>query len=155
MSVQKIKSGTNLSSEDHVVRHIPFPHLKKDSDGNVLGILPQAFQHKFDEEYLSVNWLEYFKSDKNTNLVQTKKSIIEAKKSKSISPKSYLAVGNVGKIKESFLEKGPTKIRIAYAPSRLNPAHSGMYHIPKEDQDMMAMLAEEIFTEMHIVSNIR
>jgi hypothetical protein len=153
--VQKLKSGTNLTNEQHIVRHIPFPNLRKDGDGKVIGILPQAFQHRIDEEYLSVNWLEYFELDKVNNLIETKKSIIEAKRSKKIAANSRLAIGNVGKIKEALLKKEIGKIRIAYAPSKANPAHSGMYHLPKEDHDLMAMLAEELFDEMHTVSAIK
>lgn len=151
----RLRAGAKLSDEHHVVRHIPFPNLRKDGDEKVIGILPQAFQHKLDEKYLSVNWLEYFELDKGNNLVQTKKSIIEAKKSKKISGKSYFAIANVGKIKKAFLNKELDKIRIAYAPSKNNPAHSGMYQIPKEDQDLMAMLAEELFDEMYVASAIK
>ena len=84
------------------MRHIPFPNLRKDGDENIIGILPQAFQHRLDEKYLSVNWLEYFELDKQDNLVQAKKSITEAKKSKKIAGKSHFAIANVGKIKKAL-----------------------------------------------------
>ncbi len=155
LQMRKLKSGTNLTNAQHVVRHIPFPNLRKNGDGKVIGILPQAFQHRQNEEYLSVNWLEYFELDKSSNLSETKKSIIEAKRSKKISANSRLAIGNVGKIKEALLKKEIGNIRIAYAPSKANPAHSGIYNLPKEDYDLMAMLAEELFDEMHIVSAIK
>lgn len=151
----KLKAGAKLPDDHHVVRHIPFPNLRKDGDENIIGILPQAFQHRLDEKYLSVNWLEYFELDKQDNLVQAKKSITEAKKSKKIAGKSHFAIANVGKIKKAFLNKELDKIRIAYAPSKNNPAHSGIYQIPKEDQDLMAMLAEELFDEMYMASAIK
>ena len=47
----------NLPDEHHVIRNVSWRRLRRDEDDNVLGFLPQAFQLRADEEYLSVNWL--------------------------------------------------------------------------------------------------
>jgi hypothetical protein len=151
----KFKKGKKLPNEDHIVRHVPFRNLRRDADGKVLGILPQAFEHREVDDYLSVNWLEYFEGDNKTRLVQTKKSIEAAKVSKTISMSSYLAIGNVGNVNKVCLEASHSKVRISYAPSKNNSAHSGIYNLPKLDQELMATLAEEAFTNYVSVSSLK
>jgi hypothetical protein len=58
--------GKNLPDEDHVVRYVPWGRLRRDEDENVLGFLPQAFQLRQEEDYLSVNWLQYYDGDPET-----------------------------------------------------------------------------------------
>src|ERR1700731_389524 len=50
----------NVPPSDHVMRYAAYGRLRRDGDDNVLGLLPQAFLRKENEEYLSVTWVEYF-----------------------------------------------------------------------------------------------
>lgn len=60
---------TPLPDEHHVMRYVPWGRLRRDGDDDsiVLGFLPQAFQLRPDEEYLSVTWVEFY-PDKATNV---------------------------------------------------------------------------------------
>jgi hypothetical protein len=60
--------GKNLPDEDHVIRYVPWGRLRKDEDDNVLGFLPQAFQLRPEEDYLSVNWVEYHDGDRESQI---------------------------------------------------------------------------------------
>lgn len=151
---KKHKKGLLISVDHHVVRHIPFPNLRRSGDGKILGVLPQAFSLRTDEAYLSVNWLEFFESNKATNLLETKNAIAAAKASGKISPSSALAIANVGKLKEACLTKSDAQIRVAYAPSKNNPSHTAIHNLPSNDLELLDLLAEDIFTEQVLVSKI-
>src|SRR5688500_723456 len=49
-----------LKNEDNVLRHVASGRLRRDSDGVVIGCLPQAFEHREGEDYLSATWIEHF-----------------------------------------------------------------------------------------------
>ena len=60
-----------------------------------------AFQLRLDEEYLSVNWLEYFgKLELNASLQRVRS---EVAKSLALSPNGRFAVLNVGATKTTVL----------------------------------------------------
>ena len=60
--------GANLPDTDHVIRYVSWNRLRRDGDDNVLGFLPQAFDLRPGEPYLSVNWLEYQEGDRETQI---------------------------------------------------------------------------------------
>jgi hypothetical protein len=92
---------TNLPDSDHVMRYVPWRKLLRDGDDNVLGFLPEAFELP-NEEYLSVNWVEFF-PDPATRI---RDCIWDLRKSRKTGAKSAFAVGNVGRIKEVCLQSG-------------------------------------------------
>ena len=53
-------SPARVPNDSHVMRYVRKRHLRRDENGNVLGILPQALELREGEEYLSVTWLENF-----------------------------------------------------------------------------------------------
>jgi hypothetical protein len=110
-----------------------------------LGVLPQAFQLRPQEEFLSVNWLEYYGGDSQT---QIRMSVWAIRDSfvKPLGPKSAFAVANVGRIKEIAGTAG-TRVRITHEPNGdVNPAHAGIRQLPRDDMALFEALAADAFS---------
>lgn len=137
------KKITNLPDEHHVVRYVPWGKLRRDGDDNVLGFLPQAFQLRPEEEYLSVSWLEFY-PDLASNV---RDAIWVMRKVMTVGAKSAFAIGNVGTIKETCLAR-EVRVRIVHEPEDDDPAHSAIRRLPREDLTLLAALAEEAFPKM-------
>jgi hypothetical protein len=137
--------GKNLPDEDHVTRYVPWARLRKDDDDNVLGFLPQAFQLRPDEEYLSVDWLEYHDGDRDT---QIRLSVWATRDSfeNPLGMKSAFAIANVGKVKEISQAAG-SRVRVVHEPEPGNPAHSAIRQLQRDDLSLLEALAADAFTE--------
>jgi hypothetical protein len=126
------------------MRSVSWGRLRRDEDDNVLGFLPQAFQLRSDDEYLSVNWIEYHDGDRTA---QTQASVWAMRRERDVGAKSAFAVGNVGKLKSIALVND-SRVRITHEPRKGNPAHSGIRRLPRDDLTLLAALADDAFTEM-------
>lgn len=134
----------NLPDSDHVMRYVPWSRLLKDEMGNVLGFFPQAFELRDNDQYLSVNWLEYFGGDSESN---KRDSVHAFRRTLDVGPKSAFGIGNVGEIKRACSSSG-AKARIVHRPRADNQAHSGIYGVPREDLNLLQMLAQDVFAEL-------
>ena len=140
-----IKRGHSLPEQDHIMRYVPRSRLRRDEDGNVLGILPQAFAHRDGEEFLSVNWLEHFKQDRTSNLSRC----VDAQRATlDVGKNCVYAVAVVEKVKQVCASKQKT-VRIVYQPTKGNVAHSALHVRHNEDLNIMSDLALEFEKEMH------
>lgn len=143
----KLKRGHSLPDGDHVVRYVAWNRLRRDGDDNVLGVLPQAFSLRDGENSLSVNWLEYYESDRSTNLTECVKAF---RNIFSRGKKSGYAVANVFNVKAVFLrEQRP--IKIVYEPTQ-NKAHSAIYAKIDDDLALLEELGSEFYKEFHFDS---
>jgi hypothetical protein len=140
-----IKRGHSLPEQDHIMRYVPRSRLRRDEDGNVLGILPQAFAHRDGEEFLSVNWLEHFKQDKTSNLCRC---IAAQRATLDVGKNCVYAVAVVEKVKQVCASKQKA-VRIVYQPTKSNAAHSALQVRHNEDLNIMSDLALEFEKEMH------
>src|SRR5271155_3214568 len=119
--------GKNLPDEDHVIRYVPWGRLRKDEDDNVLGFLPQAFQLRREEDYLSVNWAEYYDGDRET---QIRLSVWAMRDSFDVGTKSAFAIGNVAQVKKTCQAFG-SRVRVIHEPDLpKNPGHSAIRRLP-------------------------
>jgi hypothetical protein len=137
---RKIK---NLPDDDHVMRYVPWGRLRRDEDDNIIGILPEAFQLRQDEDSLSVGWVEFY-ANPETRVHQ---SVWALRNSRKAGAKSAFAIGNVGKIKATCAVHG-SKVRVLHEPKEGEPAHSGIRRLPRDDLILLAALAEDVFAEM-------
>jgi hypothetical protein len=138
--------GKNIPNDDHVMRYVPWGRLRKDGDDNVVGFLPQAFQLRQDEDYLSVNWLEFYDGDRETQ-IRLSVWVIRDSFERPLGGKSAFAIGNVGKIKD-ISEAVGSRVRIVHEPDdEKNPAHCGMRQLPRDDLTLLEALASDAFTE--------
>lgn len=137
--------GKNLPDEDHIIRYVPWGRLRKDEDDNVLGFLPQAFQRKHDEDYLSVNWIEFHDGDRDTQ-IRLSVWAIRGSFDNPLGGKSAFAIGNVCKVK-GISAKAGSRVRIVHEPEPNNPAHSGIRRLPRDDLTLLEALAADAFVE--------
>jgi hypothetical protein len=139
--------GQNLPSEDHVIRYVPWGRLRKDVDDNVLGVLPQAFELRETETYLSVNWVEYQEGDHDA---QIRLSVWAMRDSfeKKLGAKSAFAVGNVQNIKDICQASG-NRVRIVHEPELpKNPGHAAIRQLARDDMGLLDAMAADAFTEL-------
>jgi hypothetical protein len=145
---------TYLPPEDHVVRYVPWARLRKDEDGNVIGVLGAAFQLRADEEYLSATWAEYFAGPTHADRVAEAVRAVRASKM-NVTARSGFATGNVNLIKETCLaDKGKHKIRIIHEPEDDNKAHTALRGWPRDNDDLLNLLADEAWSSFVLNKNI-
>lgn len=141
----------DLPREDHVLRFVPPSRLHRDEDDNVIGVLPQAFELRLhqDEKYLSVNWLEYFKGDFDSNIEATVSSFRESRKAINarMPKRSAFCIGNVGKVLDTCIACKFPKVRIVYEKqnSTHNKSHSKIIRLPENDADLLDLFANDVF----------
>lgn len=111
--VTKPKSGEDIPSTDHVVRYCS-PLCVKDGK-----ITSSAFRLR-NEDYFSVNWLEYFSGYK------TPKERLKALQD-SIKTLTIKKSGKFAKISVEHAKKAVSGLRIVYVPENGNPSHAGIY----------------------------
>lgn len=142
--------GKDLPDPDHVVRHVPWTKLHRDEDGDVLGVLGEAFAPRpSDNSALSVNWLEFYDGDWKTKIEASVNAFRASRMldGKKVGSRSDFAVGNVAKIK-SICSTSSRAVRIIFAPSRNNPSHSVIRTIPSDDMTLLDALATEGIMEL-------
>jgi hypothetical protein len=126
------------------MRHVPWGRLRKDENDAVIGFLGQAFERRFDENYLSVSWVEYY-AEPTTRI---RDAVWGVRRARKVGPKSAFAVANVAKVKETCLTTSNVRVRIVPEPLENWPAHAGIRQIPRDDMGLLEALATEAFTEM-------
>lgn len=138
----RILNNPNLPDHDHIIRHVAYGRLIRDEDDNPVGIRADALRLRVNEEYLSVNWLEYYE-DKDTQLNQ---SIWAMRQVRCLGGKSAFAIANVGKVKELCATRD-LKVRIVHEPEDKNPGHAAVRRIARIDDDQVLLdsLAQDAF----------
>lgn len=144
-----------IPDKDHVLRHVPFKKLLRDDQGNIHGLLPQAFElRNKDNGKLSVNWLEYFRNPSHhENINSTVQALRMFRDIKTASNCGY-GVGNVKVIKDVCKSCGVKKVDIVHSSNNLNKSHSSILRLPPDDLNLMASLAEDAFNEVILNKNI-
>jgi hypothetical protein len=142
------KKNRELIVDSHnVVRYLkPRFLIRDDFDEDIISIFSQAFELRPNEEFLSVNWLEYFELPNKKDAL---KLIINDLKASNlpVGSKGALAIANISKIK-SIGKDRKTKIRVEYRPNNLNKSHSRVFNIQNEDLEMLDLLSREAFSEI-------
>lgn len=154
--VRAIKKGNPLDDEDHVVRHVPFQRLAKDSDDVAFGILAAALEVRpQDNHQLSVNWLEFYDGTHKDRIAATVRAFraSRALEGSTVGRKSGFAVAKVGRIKQ-IGNDSDRRLRIVFSPSKGNPSHSLIQPLHAEETALLEALANEAFTELVINSDI-
>jgi hypothetical protein len=100
--------STRIPAEDHVVRYVRKRQLRTDSDGNVIGVLPDAFNRREHEEYLSSTWLEHFSREYERGLSAAAAAI---SRQLEVKRRDGFTLGNVGKVIE-ICESFDVRVRL-------------------------------------------
>ena len=127
------------------MRYVAWGRLRKDGDNDrVLGFLPAAFRPRENEEFLSLNWLEWFGGEQSS---QIKASVMMFRKTMNVGSKSAFGIGNVRKIKE-ICRAHSISVRIVYEPKDDNSAHAGIRRLPRDDLALLEALAADAFVDL-------
>jgi hypothetical protein len=129
----------SLPDTDHVVRHVPFKLL--DNQGVPL---PQAFELRPKEKYLSASWLEFFAGNRADRLAGCASLMSHYRQVKS---HDAFAIGNVGEIKDACSEFDQ-KIRIVSEPDDLNLAYAAVRQIRTDNLELLELLAQEAWSDV-------
>lgn len=141
----------NLPDEHSVVRHIRKPLLRRDENGNVLGVLPQAFQRRENEEYLSVTWLQHFSKDYERGLSMSAAAI---GRQLTVKRGDGFAVGSVGNVK-AICGTRNVKVRLLHEQhNKKNTGYASWRGLPRDDLDLLTLLADEAFVDTRPVTAI-
>jgi hypothetical protein len=126
--------------------------LFKDDQGNVIGILPQAFELRAEEAALSVNWLEFHVGDEDTQILRTVRSFRQ-NRDISLTSKCAFGIANIGDVKNVCLHSG-TKVRVVHSPSANNPAHAEVRELPRDNLELLESLAVIAFSKFVLNTSI-
>lgn len=145
------KRGSLIPDEDDVVRHVPYRKIIFDENQNIVGIFPEAYALRKDEQHLSVSWLDIHEGTKPEKL---KHVLSGLKASKGIGNKSALTIGNVSTIKGIAHNSSTIKLRFTYAPNGADKAHSLIHNINNDDLSLLSALATEGFASIKQVGDV-
>ncbi len=144
-------TATKLPPDDHVVRYVPKRLIWKDEDGIVLGVFPQAFEHRENESFLSVTWLEHYVSNYEQALVEATMAI---RRQLTVKPKDGFTTGRVGRICD-ICELHDVKARVLHEPvPPENTGHSALRGLRHSSSALLDMLAAEAFTDTRVAADI-
>ena len=143
--------SANIPPDNHVVRYVRKRLLRRDEDGNVLGILPQALALREGETYLSVTWLEHFTADYEQALVEAVEAI---RRQLDVKNNDGFAIGVVGKIFDTC-ESLNVKVRVLHEPiTPINTGHSALRGVPPDNEQLLDLLAAQAFVDARLNSAI-
>jgi hypothetical protein len=141
---------TKLPAEDHVVRYVRKRLLRRDSDDNVIGVLPDAFNMREGEKYLSSTWLELFSQEYEKGLSAAAAAI---SRQLDVKPRDGFTVGNVGKIVETC-EKFEVRVRLLNEGKPENTGYSAIRGVPRDHIELFEMLAADVFIDTRVAAAI-
>lgn len=117
-----------IGEKHHVTRYCK--PMSVDDNGLPMA---SAFKLRYKEEYLSVNWLEFFEtSDLPQRIDFVRKAFRD--KNYTIKPNGRLAVLRVGEVKDLISRLGLYPVRVEHLPGKNNPSHSGIFGYTASDR---------------------
>jgi hypothetical protein len=124
--------GNPLPDQDHISRYCA---PKTAPDGKPTGA---SFMLRPDEEFLSVNWMEYFGDIGQDAQINKICESIEL----SLAASGLFAVLNVGEIIDQIQKNSEKQLAVLYEPTSGDPSHSGVYGYGYEDDLVADLIAE-------------
>ncbi len=143
--------GDTIPDQDHVAR------LCKPSQAPEEQIQPTAFLLKTEEEYLSVNWLEFLNCSCRESEINELRQLYSRKFSR-VGAGARIAVLNVGKICEIVRTERPDnrELKVLHKPELLaddpslkvdDLSHSGIYNLNEDNHLIAELIVEEVLSE--------
>lgn len=144
-------TAAKLPPDNHVARYVRKRLLRRDEDGNVLGVLPQAFELRDGETYLSITWLEHFSADYEQALIEVVAAI---RRQLDVKPRDGFAMARVGKIFDvcgSF----SSGVRVLHEPVvPENTGHCALRGIQRGELELLELLASDAFIDTRVANEI-
>ena len=124
--------GDPLPGKNHISRYCA---PKTVPDGQPTGA---SFLLRNREEFLSVNWMEYFGgTDQKAQLAKIREHI-----ELSLKKSGLFAVLNVGRVIDQVRRFGEKQLAILHEPTEGDPSHSGVYGYQHEDLLVAELIAD-------------
>lgn len=151
-----------VPASDDVTRWIKPTWVKRTDDGEaertpageIAQIVPQAFELREGEEYLSVTWLQAFGAERSVHLPLAAEAYRRSQTSKKLGLNGVFAIAGVETLSDACKKHG-AKIRILQEPEDENPGHVAVRRFPAEAGDLHVYLATEIFVERYTYKEIK
>ena len=142
---------TKVPNDSHVMRYVRKRQLRRDENGNVIGILPQALELREEEAYLSVTWLEHFDPQYERGLIQAAEAIRRQLTVKGNDGFSTTEVGGFCDICERFDEK----VRVLHEPvNDENTGYVAIRRFPRDNIELLDLLASDAFVDTRVASHV-
>lgn len=142
-----------VPEEHSLVRYVSWSRLRRDAENGdrVIGVLPQAFVLRENEEYLSSTWLEHFTGPRPDQIIAAIRAIRAS--SIDVKPKSGFAIGIVRQIREGCNVHN-CSIRVIHEATDDNPAHVAVRRWPRDNADLFQLMADELWNELVLNSTV-
>lgn len=133
-------TGDSLPDEDHVARYCA-PRTVQNGV-----VLSPAFERRPQDEYLSVNWLEFFGA---TSTAEGVAQIREAFENKGFCARrsGRFAVLGVGTVRQLVLSEIDRALRILHWPVENDASHAGILDMQDNDIEVQRILASLVTAE--------
>lgn len=136
-----------LPPSDHVVRYVRKRLLRRDDKDTVIGVLPQAFQLRDGESYLSVTWVEHFSQVYDVGFCNAAAAI---GRQLTVKGNDGFTAGQVGGISD-LCDKVEIRVRLLHEPEPPeNTGHSAIRGLPRDNMDLLALLADDVFVDTRL-----
>ena len=141
-------SKVKVPDADHLMRWVRRNQQYRDSETDEFkGILGIAFHIRSDDEGgLSTTWVEHYGPKSLLTYEIAASKFRDSLQSGKLGVQSYFAIGNVGLTKAACLARYK-KIRLVHAPDGPNTGHLEIHKFSDEDQELLEILAVDVFTE--------
>ena len=126
--------GNPLPDQDHISRYCP-PKTTINGQPTRTSFM---LKHKQNEEFLSVNWMEYFGDVGMDAQIDKIRESIEL----SLAASGLFTVLNVGEIIDQVRRNSERQLSVLYEPTPGDPSHSGIYGYGYEDDLVADLIAE-------------
>jgi len=140
--------GDPVPDQDHICRYCSA--FRCTENGQVTGT---AFRPRQVDEYLSVNWLEFFHLADQQDEIREVRKVLSSKL--TLGAKAKIAVLNVGKTIKYVRTKSPDarNLSVLHEPKEDDPSHSGIYRFQHDDHliaDLIAEMVQETYPAREI-----
>lgn len=140
-----------ISDADRVTRYVGYAKLRRDGDGEPVGVLHTAFELRSGEEYLSAAHLDAFEGSDIQRLSEVKAAYDPHPL--VVRENGAFTVGIVAEIKETCagFER---PVRIVSAPKKKLGCYVEVRQFRSDDLDLLNALAEDAWGDFTLVKNI-
>jgi hypothetical protein len=143
MGLDLSMKGDTIPDQNHIARLCLPKHVDNEQ------IQATAFQLRPpNEDFLSVNWLEFLNCQSRESEIEEMQKVYCAKL--DVKPRAKIAVLNVGEVRKKVLTESPDgrNLEVLHNPSMNDPSHSGIYNL-KQDDELIAELILETVRESY------
>jgi hypothetical protein len=142
-------SSKPLPPDNHIARWVKPTLILRDDGGNPIGIYPDAFGIRpEDENVMSVSWVEYWHGTRSNQLRQ-----VAENPGLTIRASHAYAILQVGECADICATYGDG-VRILHEPEISNASHSGVHRYPLNNAALFAALAARSSKDFHIVRDM-